>query len=72
MGPTFFWTLVAGSLSDKYGRKPLLILPMFGRMISHLVLLLNYIFFYELPYQTFYFGEVRPSPYSPNLCVFYA
>jgi len=46
--PAVVFTLFAGPLSDSFGRKPLLVFPIFGFLILNLVLLVNSIFFHAL------------------------
>lgn len=46
--PSIIFIMLAGPLSDSYGRIPLLILPLFGFFILNLVLLINAIWFHEL------------------------
>lgn len=42
IGPALIYVFVAGGLSDKFGRKPLLLLPIFGQFLDGLLYLLNY------------------------------
>ena len=46
--PGIIFTLIAGPISDTYGRKPLIIFPLFGYFILNLVYLLNSIWFHQL------------------------
>ena len=46
--PSVFFCLFAGPWSDYNGRKPLLVLPFVGNILSFLAYILNYYFFYEL------------------------
>ena len=46
--PSMMFTLFAGPWSDHHGRKPLLILTVFGQCLHHLVFLINSYFFKEL------------------------
>ena len=48
MGPAFVYVLIVGALSDKYGRKPLLLFPMIGRAIEKIALLMGSLFFYQV------------------------
>lgn len=40
--PTLVYAFVMGALSDKFGRKPLLMLPMIGTVIDGILQLINY------------------------------
>ena len=49
--------MVAGSLSDKFGRGLLLVLPIFGQVLEGAALLVNTIWFYELPLEALWLAE---------------
>ena len=46
--PGIIFTLFAGPISDTYGRKPLIIIPLFGHFILNFVYLVNSIWFHQL------------------------
>ena len=46
--PGIVFTLFAGPISDTYGRKPLILFPLFGYFILNFVYLINSIWFNEL------------------------
>ena len=46
--PPLIYSLVAGPWCDKYGRKPLIILSIFGYAIANTVFLINTVWWYEL------------------------
>ena len=50
--PGLIFALFAGALSDTYGRKPLIILPLLGFFLLNLVYLVNSIWFNELKVRT--------------------
>ena len=52
--PTIIYSLIVGSLSDDFGRKPLLTVPLFGSVITAVIQLLIYIFIENLPIEVFY------------------
>ncbi|XP_059092418.1 proton-coupled folate transporter-like isoform X1 [Tigriopus californicus] len=58
MVPQILYTLVAGALSDSFGRKPLLFFPMLGRILGKTVHLLHLMFYHELPIWAYYFTEL--------------
>ncbi len=52
--PGVLFSLFAGALSDDFGRKPFIMLPLFGLMLTDVSLLVNYIFIETLPTEFFY------------------
>ena len=46
--PTVIYAILAGSLSDKFGRKPLMITSLVGYFLCNIVFLVNSFWFYEL------------------------
>lgn len=58
MVPQLLYTLVAGALSDNFGRKPLLFFPMLGRILGKTVHLFHLIFYSEFPVWGYYFTEM--------------
>ena len=52
--PALLYSLFAGSLSDDFGRKPLMIVPIIGAVVTDAALLLNYLFIESVPLQLFY------------------
>ena len=46
--PVILFTLFAGPLTDKYGRKPLIVSSLAGYLLLNLVMLINSIWFYQL------------------------
>ena len=46
--PSFLYTLVAGGICDRYGRKPLIVIAILGYTISTSVYLISIIWWYEL------------------------
>ena len=51
--PAVLFTLYAGPLSDKYGRKPLILVSFAGYFLLNLVFLINSYWFYELKVYSF-------------------
>jgi len=49
--PGIVFTLFAGPISDTYGRKPLIIIPLFGYFVLNFVYLINSIWFHQLKVQ---------------------
>jgi PCFT/HCP family folate transporter-like MFS transporter 1/3 len=56
--PIIFFSIIAGALSDEFGRKPLLIFPIFGNLVSKIAGLLNYAFIRDLPLEFFYVENI--------------
>ena len=54
-GPAIFYALIAGGLSDDFGRKPLILIPVVGYFITGIFDLINFIFIDTLPTEFFYF-----------------
>ncbi len=46
--PTIIFTLLAGPWSDEYGRKPVIVLALFGHLLADLSFLTSAYFFYDL------------------------
>ena len=46
--PVILFTLFAGPLTDKYGRKPLIVSSLAGYLLLNVVMLINSIWFYQL------------------------
>lgn len=56
--PTIIYALLAGSLSDKYGRKPLMILPIIGQILEGTALIVNKVWFRELPAEALWLANI--------------
>ncbi len=55
--PTLVYSLFAGSLSDDFGRKPLIIFPILGTIIGIVFKIVNFAFIESLPTQFFYITD---------------
>jgi MFS family permease len=55
--PTILFSFFAGSLSDDYGRKPLMFWPMIGNIIGIVLWIINYAFINELPIEFLYLPD---------------
>ena len=56
--PTVVYALLAGSLSDKYGRGLLLIFPIIGQILEGAALLVNKIWFTALPLEALWLAHI--------------
>ena len=52
------YAVLAGSLSDKFGRGPLLVLPIVGQILEGIALLANKVWFAELPLEALWLANV--------------
>ena len=50
----FICSFFMGSLSDKFGKKPLIFLPLLGSVLDAILHMINYTFIRELPMEFFY------------------
>ena len=56
--PTVIYALLSGSLSDKFGRWPLLMMPIIGQILEGAALLVNKIWFAELPLEALWLANI--------------
>jgi MFS family permease len=56
--PMVAFALIAGSLSDRLGRKPPLLFPLFGYLISSVINVINYAFIETLPVEFLYLSRI--------------
>ena len=56
--PCVCFSIVAGALSDEFGRKPLLLFPLIGDLSRVLLNIINYAFIETLPLEFFYFDSI--------------
>ncbi len=56
--PCVLFSIIAGALSDEFGRKPLLLLPLIGDFTRMLLNLVNYAFIETLPLEFFYVDNI--------------
>ena len=52
--PAFIYSFFIGALSDRFGRKPLIMLPILGSVLDAILHIINYTFIRELPMEFFY------------------
>ena len=56
--PSIFFGIIAGALSDEFGRKPLLLFPLIGELIRSILNIFHYAFIETLPLEFFYFEKI--------------
>ena len=56
--PTVIYAILAGSLSDKFGRKPLMVAAILGQILEGVALLVNQIWFTELRLEYLWFTNI--------------
>ncbi len=59
MFPTFFYVLVAGALSDRLGRKPLILVPILGSLVEMATYLVGHWCFYSVPLWFFHLSAAN-------------
>jgi MFS family permease len=57
--PMIALSIIAGALSDVFGRKPLLLYPLIGYFLASLINIINYAFIDTLPLEFFYLNKIR-------------
>jgi hypothetical protein len=57
--PLLFFSTIAGALSDVFGRKPLILFPLIGYLLSSIFNTINYAFIKVLPVEFFYLDKVN-------------
>jgi len=68
-GPSILYVFFAGALSDKFGRKPLILIPLLGFLFANVATLVNAVYLEELPVQFFYLEE--SMSFFGGLAVYY-
>ena len=56
--PVVLFSIIAGALSDEFGRKPLMLWPVIGDLVGTLLNIINYAFIDTLPLEFFYICNV--------------
>ena len=54
----FYWRFFAGALADKYGCKRFLLIPVIGKVVSDIGMIINYTFIEQLPTEFFFIEPV--------------
>ena len=67
--PIIFFSLIAGALSDEFGRKPLLFFPILGNLLAMVLNTINFAFIEDLPIEFFYLENV--SAFFGGYAVYY-
>ncbi len=67
--PALIFCLFAGAWSDRYGRKPLLILPFVGNFLCFLIYMANHYWFEELPTGHMLWGSVAAGLTGVYVCL---
>ncbi len=56
--PLVIFSVIAGALSDVFGRKPLILFPLIGYLLNALANIVNYAFIEDLPVEFFYLNRI--------------
>ncbi len=56
--PIILFSMIAGALSDVFGRKPLILFPLIGNFLAVICGMINYTFRFELPLEFFYIDNI--------------
>ena len=56
--PTAFYALIGGSIADRYGKAPLILLPVIGQVLEGVALLINKLWFSELPLEALWLANI--------------
>ena len=66
--PVMMFVMIAGPLTDNYGRKPLILSALVGYLVLDLVFLVNSLWFYQLKVGTVRFSvkQLKNSPTIVN------
>ena len=56
--PCIAFSIIAGALSDVFGRKPLMLYPLVGYFLASLINIINYAFIDTLPLEFFYLNKI--------------
>ena len=67
--PAFIYSFFVGALSDDFGMKPLMVVPMIGNVLVSMSLLINYLFIETLPLQ--FFWMIKLSQFFGGTSVLY-
>ena len=67
--PMIAFSIIAGSLSDVFGRKPLLLYPLVGYFLGSVINIINYAFIDTLPLEFFYLNKI--SAYFGGYAVYF-
>ena len=67
--PLIGFSIIAGALSDVFGRKPLMLIPLIGYLLGSLTSIINYAFIDTLPMEFFYLNRI--SSFFGGYAVYY-
>ena len=56
--PCIAFSIIAGALSDVFGRKPLMLYPLVGYFLASFINIINYAFIDTLPLEFFYLNKI--------------
>jgi MFS family permease len=56
--PVIFFAVIAGALSDYFGRKPIILFPIIGGVVTNLADMLNYALIDHVPMEFFYIDNI--------------
>ncbi len=57
-GSSLFYVFFSGAISDHFGRKPIILFPLFGILVTAVSQIINYAYLESLPVEFFYLENI--------------